>query len=156
MLALIGWWLCIYTTFDETLYVHIHWTTFLIGHLYFILLFNNKVEQFQRQYTNIKYGKQVIGAKELYIQNFNVITFILFAKIKYKVWPVCRDDLLEILFSVYLPKMVSGYDQEIPQSQTADKPMAPRWRATQQSWDTRKANKAKQPALSSPSRWLQN
>ena len=34
-------------------------------------------------------------------------------------------------------KIVSEYDQEIPQSQTADKPMAARGRATQQSRDTR-------------------
>ena len=33
-------------------------------------------------------------------------------------------------------KIVSEYDQEIPQSQTADKPMALRRRATQQSLDT--------------------
>ena len=33
-------------------------------------------------------------------------------------------------------KLVSGYDQEMPQSQTTDKPMAPRGRATQQSRDT--------------------
>ena len=39
-----------------------------------------------------------------------------------------------------LPKIVSEYGQEIPQSQTADKPMAPRGRATQQSRDTRKTN----------------
>ena len=45
----------------------------------------------------------------------------------------------------------SEYDQEISQSQTADKPMALRGRATQQSRDTRKTNYAKQPALSSPS-----
>ena len=32
------------------------------------------------------------------------------------------------------------YDQEIPQSQTANKTMAPRERATQQSRDTRKTN----------------
>ena len=44
------------------------------------------------------------------------------------------------------------YDQEIPQSQTADNPVAPRERAAQQSQDTRKKNKAKQSALSSPSR----
>ena len=37
-------------------------------------------------------------------------------------------------------KIVSEYDQEIPQSQTADKPMALRGRATQPSRDTRKAN----------------
>ena len=37
-------------------------------------------------------------------------------------------------------KIVSEYNQEIPQSQTADKPMAPRGRATLQSNDTRKTN----------------
>ena len=31
---------------------------------------------------------------------------------------------------LYLTNIVSEYDQEIPQSQTADKPMAPRGRAT--------------------------
>ena len=34
----------------------------------------------------------------------------------------------------------SEYDQEIPQLQTADKPMAPRGRATQPSQNTRKTN----------------
>ena len=48
------------------------------------------------------------------------------------------------------PKIVSKYDQEIPQSQTADKPVAPRGRATQQPRDTRKTNKPEQPALSLP------
>ena len=43
----------------------------------------------------------------------------------------------------------SEYDQEIPQSQTADKPMVPRGKATQQSRETKKTNLAKQPALSS-------
>ena len=37
-------------------------------------------------------------------------------------------------------KIVSEYDQEIPQSQTADNPIAPRGRAAQPSRDTRKAN----------------
>ena len=37
-------------------------------------------------------------------------------------------------------KIVSEYDQEIPQSQTADNPMAPRGRAAQPSQDTRKTN----------------
>ena len=35
-------------------------------------------------------------------------------------------------------KVVSEYDQEIPQSQTADYPVAPRGRAAQPSRDTRK------------------
>ena len=37
-------------------------------------------------------------------------------------------------------KIVSEYDQEIPQSQTADNPVAPRGRAAQPSRDTRKKN----------------
>ena len=36
--------------------------------------------------------------------------------------------------------IVSEYDQEIPQSQTADNPKAPRGRATQPSRDTRETN----------------
>ena len=39
-----------------------------------------------------------------------------------------------------LPKIVSEYDQEIPQTQTADNTMAPRGRAAQPSRDTRKTN----------------
>ena len=37
------------------------------------------------------------------------------------------------------------YDQEIPQSQTADKPMALRGKATQQSQDTRQSNQLSLP-----------
>ena len=37
-------------------------------------------------------------------------------------------------------KIVSEYDQEIQQSQTADNPVAPRGRAAQPSRDTRKTN----------------
>ena len=48
-------------------------------------------------------------------------------------------------------KIVSEYDKEIPQSQTTDKPMPPRGRATQPWRDTRKTNSAKQPAYSSQS-----
>ena len=41
-------------------------------------------------------------------------------------------------------KIVYEYDQEIPQSQTADKPVVAWGRATQQSRDTRKTNLTKQ------------
>ena len=41
---------------------------------------------------------------------------------------------------VVLCKIVSEYDQEIPQSQTADNPMAPQGRAAQPSQDKRKTN----------------
>ena len=68
------------------------------------------------------------------------------------------DDFMKVFYllqPVSFPKIVSEYDQEIPQSQTADNPVAPRGRAAQPSQDTRKTNQAKQSALSSPSRWLQ-
>ena len=42
-----------------------------------------------------------------------------------------------------IPEIVGEYDQEIPQSQTADKHGALRGRDTQRSRDTRKTNKAK-------------
>ena len=45
-----------------------------------------------------------------------------------------------IKVELYIPKIVSEYDQEIPQSQTADNPVAPRGRAAQPSQDTRKTN----------------
>ena len=41
---------------------------------------------------------------------------------------------------MYTIKIVSEYAQEIPQSQTADNPVAPRGRAIQPSRDTRKTN----------------
>ena len=40
-------------------------------------------------------------------------------------------------------KIVSEYDQEIPQSQAADNPVAPQGRAVQPSRDTRKTNLSK-------------
>ena len=41
---------------------------------------------------------------------------------------------------LFLAKIVSEYDQEIPKLQTADNPLAPRGRAAQPSRDTRKTN----------------
>ena len=45
-----------------------------------------------------------------------------------------------IVFIIDISKIVSEYDQKIPQSQTADNPVAPRGRAAQPSRDTRKTN----------------
>ena len=39
----------------------------------------------------------------------------------------------ELKLAQTVTRIASEYDQEIPQSQTADKPMAPRGRATQRS-----------------------
>ena len=57
-------------------------------------------------------------------------------------------DFIKLFIGVMLPfpgperkaAIVSEYDQEIPQSQTADNPMAPRGRSAQPSRDTRKTN----------------
>ena len=43
-------------------------------------------------------------------------------------------------FRFIIAEIVSEYDLEIPQSQTADNPMASRGRAAQPSRDTRKTN----------------
>ena len=48
--------------------------------------------------------------------------------------------LIMSIFNEVNLKIVSEYDQEIPQSQTADNPVAPRGRAAQPSQDTRKTN----------------
>ena len=47
---------------------------------------------------------------------------------------------INFLISHSQPKIVSEYDQEIPQSQTADNLVAPPGRAAQPSRDTRKTN----------------
>ena len=51
-----------------------------------------------------------------------------------------RKDLIKFYHKLMSNNKNSEYDQEIPQPQTADKPMAPRGRATQPSRDTRKTN----------------
>ena len=53
---------------------------------------------------------------------------------------VVPDDIYNVPILKVPPKIVSEYDQEIPQSQTADNPVAPRGRAPQPSRDTRKTN----------------
>ena len=57
-----------------------------------------------------------------------------------------------------LETKVSEYDQEIPKSQNADQPTTSWGRVTEdlQQQDILKTIKAKQPALSSSSSWLQN
>ena len=70
--------------------------------------------------------------------------------VRQKILPVLRDvgrGLEGGLFyatvnhkSSKISKIVSEYDQEIPQSQTADNPVAPPGRAAQPSRDTRKTN----------------
>ena len=69
----------------------------------------------------------------------------------YKFKMHCVSDIL----ATTIEKIVNEYDQEIPQSQTADNPVARQGRAAQPSRDTRKTNQAKQPAPPSPPRWLQ-
>ena len=56
------------------------------------------------------------------------------------VFSVYRIVVFDNTLHCYRTKIVSEYDQEIPQSQTADYPMAPRGRAAQPSQDIRKTN----------------
>ena len=59
----------------------------------------------------------------------NVVS-ILFARVSIKFYKIY----------IFKAKIVSEYDQEIPQSQTADNPVASRGRAAQPSRDARKTN----------------
>ena len=54
--------------------------------------------------------------------------------------PCINQAINVLLMHGFYTTNISEYDQEIPQSQTADKPMAPRGRATKQSQDSRKTN----------------
>ena len=54
--------------------------------------------------------------------------------------PVFMCNTITVFMNLFIPNIVSEYDQEIPQSQTADNPVAPRGRAAQPSRDTRKTN----------------
>ena len=47
---------------------------------------------------------------------------------------------IHVGFFVNMSEIVSEYDQELPQSQTADNPVTPRGRAAKPSRDTRKTN----------------
>ena len=51
-----------------------------------------------------------------------------------------KHKAMHVSGNILYTKIVSEYDQEIPQSQTADNPVAPRGRAAQPSQDTRKLN----------------
>ena len=71
----------------------------------------------------------------IYVSAFLTVFFPLYVVLVWGVsYSICQG------FSVFKPKIVNEYDQEIPQSQTADNPMAPRGRAAQPSRDTRKTN----------------
>ena len=63
---------------------------------------------------------------------------MLFAE-SFEKMSVCIVCLISRVIHIHV-KILSEYDQEIPLSQIADKPMAPRGSATQQSRDTRKTN----------------
>ena len=64
-------------------------------------------------------------------------------------WPLCSTNctVYAILQNAIVKKIVIEYDQDRPYLQIADKPAALQGRATQQSGDTRKKNKAKQPGI---------
>ena len=79
--------------------------------------FNMNVEMF-----SVKYGKLPEIGKNDHFRNTDIL------------WSLSWQ------FEPYNSKIVKEYDQEIPQSQTADNPVAPRGRAAQPSRDIRKTN----------------
>ena len=79
------------------------------------------------------------GAKVIKAQRVEWNSIIFFSREQQKVCNIKKTDE-HLYFTSCLHEIVSEYDQEIPQSQTADNPMAPRGRATQSSRDTRETN----------------
>ena len=77
--------------------------------------------------------KKIVGSNNFSAQFIKIISH--YKKIGYNI-----NVLQQTACLVVNPKIVSEYDQKIPQSQTADNPVAPRGRATQPSRDTRKTN----------------
>ena len=69
---------------------------------------------------------------------FLLFIFKLFCSCLYKEAIHINANLIQRGKLSKFTKIVSEYDQEIPQSQTADYPLAPRGRAAQPSQDTRK------------------
>ena len=70
---------------------------------------------------------------EFFLLSADIFQHYFFQNILLGITSECQTAWLEI-------RIVSKYDQEIPQSQTADSPMAPRGRATQPSPDIRETN----------------
>ena len=66
--------------------------------------------------------------------------FTIFAYELFKVKMKKMQIIPEIYLGQNTSKIVNEYDQEIPQSQAADNPVAPRGRAAQPSRDNRKTN----------------
>ena len=66
----------------------------------YVLLFLEEAVIGGREYINHYYGDRAISVLELHMQNFKVISFIPFCKIKNKGWPTSSGDQLELLLSV--------------------------------------------------------
>ena len=92
--------------------------------------------------TNSSFQKGKTFCHSIYVQKVMKLLAFIFEQSSYTFlyFQYCTD-LLKLIFhfltckgiSIFTLKIVSEYDQEIPQSQTADNPMAPRGRATQPS-----------------------
>ena len=82
---------------------------------------------------------EIIFSSKCIVSNlYGPHTHTLSNKVKMKIKGVMGQNIGEGIMNI--DKKVSEYDQEIPQSQTADNPMASRGRAAQPSRDTRKTN----------------
>ena len=64
----------------------------------------------------------------------------IFSRLIFSLFFLTNDMTKMVNLLRLISKIVSEYDQEIPQSQTADNPVAPRGRAAQPPRDTRKTN----------------
>ena len=78
--------------------------------------------------------------EKLCIAEFYFVIFFIYIENRDKLKLPPNIILYSIIIAHFMAKIVSEYDQEIPQSQTAGNPVAPWGRAAKPSRDTRKTN----------------
>ena len=88
-------------------------------------------------------GKGLTSWLSFVVSDYDFVTFSLVSCVRCGTWLyrfLIFAPLLTLSRDLHRVWKVSEYNQEIPQSQTADNPVAPRGRAAQPSRDTRKTN----------------
>ena len=114
------------------------WVLFRHTTFIFNTILRKSIEGYENYFDYITVEK-IISIQGIF--ESDITTNILFSRMQNKIY----RSLVMIQYhtkctSHLYPKIVREYGQEIPQSQTADNPMAPRGRAAQPSRDTRKTN----------------
>ena len=95
---------------------------------------------YNQSILTLTFASKAIPGNQKLLRHQTVCQMLISSVKKKSTVITAKGQILSILTLIFDSKIVSEYDQEIPQSQTADNPVAPRGRAAQPSRDTRKTN----------------